>query len=162
VVVPSTKRSGRRPRDSRRHPCTTCWALSALLHGHAISRGGPRDPFHGGLIAITEDSELTTPPVQHVVCGSIFFLRAGQYTSVIDFHLCPLLPQVGVHRISRDSYLEFLAETLYTAPPRECQRSGDDRPENLVDPRRFGPQHVWGHDRRRAPVGTICGKENSS
>jgi Group II intron, maturase-specific domain len=43
--APSTKCGDREPGGFRRHPCTTCWASSALLSGRAISRGPHRDPF---------------------------------------------------------------------------------------------------------------------
>ena len=62
-------------------------------------------PIHGGLVDVTEDSELTTHPVQEVVSDSIFLLRAGRYASVFEFHICALLPQVCVQRINRDPIL---------------------------------------------------------
>ncbi len=60
-------------------------------------------PINGGLVDVTEDSELTTHPVQEVVTDSIFLLRAGRYASVFDFHICSLLPQVCGHVELRSS-----------------------------------------------------------
>src|SRR6266487_2187788 len=104
----------------------TFYVVLPVLNEHVVRKLDVPDrihagPIHGGLVDVTEDSELTTHPVQEVVSDSIFLLRARRYASVFDFHICALLPHVSVQRINRDSHFEFRG--LYTRPS-ERQRTG--------------------------------------
>src|SRR6266571_4209580 len=85
----------------------TFYVVLPVLNEHMVRKLDIPDrihvgPIHGGLVDVTEDSELTTHPVEEVDSDSIFLFRAGRNASVFEFHSRTLLPQVCVQRINRD------------------------------------------------------------
>ncbi|MGD0965745.1 MAG: hypothetical protein ABSA57_17800 [Candidatus Acidiferrales bacterium] len=73
----------------------TLYVVLPVLNQHMVGKLDVLDrvhagPIHGGLEDVAEDSELSTHPVQEVVSGFIFLLRAGRCASVFDFHICAL------------------------------------------------------------------------
>src|SRR5580704_8949449 len=84
----------------------TFYIVLPVLNHHMVRKLDVPDgidiaPIHGSFEDVTEDSELTTHPVQKVFADSIFLLRAGRNATVFRLYIRPLLPEACVGSINR-------------------------------------------------------------